>query len=142
MAFVRHRGKVKTIHLKKQASTAFSIGDIVAVSDTGSTSDVVIPATSTTAATQHIGVINKAVTSSDDDYADKSRVPVLVPLEKNVEWKAPCGGSAASEDFGNEVDLTDASTINEAAKSVKVAKIVEVLDSTNVSVILKLNGSY
>lgn len=142
MAFVRHRGKVKTIWMPKQASTAFSKGDIVAVSDTGSTSDVVIPATSSTGATQHVGVINKAIASGDSDYADKSRVPVLVPLEKNVEWKAPCGGSAADSDLGDEVDLTDAGTIDETAKSVKVAKVVEVLDSTNVSVILKLNGSF
>lgn len=142
MSFVRHRGKVKTIWMKKKASTAFTVGDLVAVSDTGADSDVIIPATSTTAATQHVGVINRTIASTDDDYADKSRVPVQVPLEKNVEWKVECGGSAEAGTVGNEVDLTNASTVNEGASAVKAVKVVEFLDATNVSCWIKFNGSY
>ena len=78
--FTRYKGKVKTVWLPATATTAFSKGAIVSWS-----SGYLVPATSSTTALSHAGVIERAVASTDADYATTGHlVPVSVPVEKNV----------------------------------------------------------
>jgi hypothetical protein len=136
--FTRYKGKVKTVWLPATASTAFSKGAIVSWS-----SGYLIPATSSTTALSHAGVIERAVLSTDLDYATTGHlVPVSVPLEKNVVWKGDTTATLVVGDVGLEVDLTDSLTINRAASSIKVAMVHGVLSTTLGLFLLKLNGAY
>jgi hypothetical protein len=136
--FTRYKGKVKTVWLPATASTAFSKGAIVSWS-----SGYLIPATSSTTALSHAGVIERAVLSTDLDYATTGHlVPVSVPLEKNVVWKGDTTATLVVGDVGLEVDLTDSLTINRAASSIKVAMVHGVLSTTLGLYLLKLNGAY
>jgi hypothetical protein len=136
--FTRYKGKVKTVWLPATASTAFSKGAIVSWS-----SGYLIPATSSTTALSHAGVIERAVLSTDLDYATTGHlVPVSVPVEKNVVWKGDTTATLVVGDVGLEVDLTDSLTINRAASSIKVAMVHGVLSTTLGLFLLKLNGAY
>ena len=136
--FTRYKGKVKTVWLPATASTAFSKSAIVSWS-----SGQLIPATSSTTALSHAGVIERAVLSTDTDYATSGHlVPVTVPLEKNVVWKADTTATLVATDVGLEVDLTDSLTINRGASSIKVAMVHGVISTTLGLYILKLNGAY
>jgi hypothetical protein len=136
--FTRYKGKVKTVWLPATASTAFSKGAIVSWS-----SGYLIPATSSTTALSHAGVIERAVASTDADYATTGHlVPVSVPVEKNVVWKGDTTATLVVGDVGLEVDLTDSLTINRAASSIKVAMVHGVLSTTLGLFLLKLNGAY
>jgi hypothetical protein len=136
MAFIRHKGKTKTAWYPVTASTAFTKGDIVSFS-----SGYLIPATSSTAASTHIGVIKKTIATTDADYASARLVPVEVPVEKNVEWRAPVTSGLVAADVGLLVDLTDAGTINRGASSVDAAQVRGVISSTQGIFVLNLMGA-
>lgn len=135
--FIRYKGKTKTIHLPVTPSTAFSKGALVSFS-----SGKLIPATSATTALSHVGVIKKAIASTDSDYASERLVPVEVPLEKNVEWLADVTSGLTATDVGLEVDLTDSLTINRGASTIDAAMVRKVISATKGVVVLKLHGSY
>lgn len=134
MSFTLYKGKTKTAWLPVTVSTAFTKGDIVSFS-----SGELIPATSSTTALSHIGVIKKTIAATDDDYAVARLVPVEVPVEKNVEWLAPTSSLVAA-DIGLLVDLTDAGTVNRGASSVDAAQVKSVISSTQGTFILNLGG--
>lgn len=134
--FIRYKGKTKLLNVPVTTSTAFSNGALVSYA-----SGLIIPATATTTALSHVGVIRKAIASTDADYATARSVPVEVPLEKNVEWLADTA-SAVATDIGNEVDLTDSLTINRGATAIKVAMIRGLKSASQVYVVLKLHNSY
>lgn len=137
MAFVRFKGRTKTEWLPVTTSTAFTKGAIVSWS-----SGLLIPATSSTTALSHAGVIKKTIASTDSDYATARLVPVEVPLDKNVLWVADVTSGLVAADIGLEVDLTDSLNINRGASSIKVAMVMGVLSSTKGYVVLKLNNAY
>lgn len=137
MAFKVRQGKCKTIWLPKTASTALARGSIVTF-----TSGQLVAATAGTTAVLCAGVLDRAVVSTDADYASASLVPVLFPIEKNVVWEADVTATVETTDVGIEVDLTDASTVNPDAGSIDIAKILRVHSATKADVLLKLNGSY
>ena len=136
MAFRRYRGKTKTAWLPVTASTTFSKGAIVAFA-----SGYLIEATSSTAALSHVGVIKKAILSSDADYADARKVPVEVPLDKFVEWEGDVTSGLVAADVGLLVDLTDANTINRGASTIDAAQVTGVISSTKGLFRLNLGGS-
>jgi len=136
MAFTRYRGKTKTEWLPVTASTAITKGDIVSWS-----SGKLIAATSGTTALSHAGVIKKTIAATDDDYADERLVPVEVPVEKNVEWKAPVTSGLVAADVGLLVDLTDANTIDRSASTIDAAQVKSVISTTEGTFILNLGGS-
>jgi len=136
MAFIRHRGKTKTIWVPVTTSTAFTKGAIVSYS-----SGYVIPATSSTAALSHVGVIKKTIASTDSDYATARLVPVEVPVEKNVEWIGDVTSGLVAADVGLLVDLTDSLTINRGASTVDAAMVRGVISSTKGIFVLNLGGS-
>lgn len=141
MAFKRYKGKTKLVYYPVKVSTAFTEGDIVSIGTSGD-AGTVVPATSSTTALSHIGVIRKTIASTDSDYATARLVPVEVPVEKNVEWLADVTATLVVADVGLEVDLTDARTINRAATSVKVAMVKDFISTVKGTVILKLSGNY
>lgn len=135
--FTRFQGKTKTIWLPVTTSTAFTKGAIVSFA-----SGLIVPATSSTTALSHFGVIKKTIASTDSDYATARLVPVEVPVEKFVVWKADVTSGLVAADIGLEVDLTDSLNINRAASSIKVAMVSKVLSTTLGLFYLKLQAAY
>lgn len=114
MAFIKYKGRTKTVYLPVTASTVMTKGDIVSWS-----SGQLIRATSSTTALSHAGVAKKTILATDADYATGGRlIPVEVPLDKNVIWLADVTATLATTDVGGEFDLTDAQTVNRGASSV------------------------
>lgn len=132
------KGKVKTVWLPVDASGgAMPKGSLVTV-----TSGVIELVTSSTANTAIVGILDKAVATTDDDYAVARMLPVLVPIEKHVEYEADVTSGLVAADVGLEVDATDHLVLNRGASSVDVAKCVKVLSATKGIFFLKINGSY
>lgn len=137
MAFKVSSGRTKIVYLPVTVSTAFSKNAIVSYA-----SGELIPATSSTTALSHVGVIAKAIASTDSDYATPRLVPVIVPVEKNVVWEGDVTSGLVAADVGLEVDLTDSLVINRGASTVDAAMCVGRISATKGLFILKLNGSY
>lgn len=99
---------------KKTASTAFSNKSVVdwPASQTG----FFVPGDATT--TKFLGLLQIVVASGDEDYADNTLEPVLVPRTPDAEVYATSAGTAVATDVGLRCDLTDSVSINESASSV------------------------
>jgi len=136
MAFIRHKGKTVTRWLPVTTSTTFTKGDICAWS-----SALLIKATSSTAAKDHVGVIKKTIAATDADYAVARLVPVEVPVERMVEWRGPVTSGLVAADISLWVDLTDAGTINRGATTYDAAQVKSVISSTEGIFILNLGGA-
>jgi hypothetical protein len=115
--FIRKEGKTKVIDLPVTPSTALAAGSLVCFS-----SGKLIAMTSSTAASALVGVLVKAITATDDDYADDRLVAVEVPVEKNVVYEFTTASLVAT-DVGTLADLTDASTVNRGASTYDVVRI-------------------
>ena len=105
--FVRKRGKTKVMWLQVTASTEIGAGSLVAW-DSGK----LIAATSTTAPTSIVGVLVKAIASTDADYATERLVAVEVPVENNVVFEATVTSGLVAADRGLYQDLTDELTVD------------------------------
>jgi len=116
MRFVK--GKTKTVWYPKAASTVFAAGMLVYFDGSGA----IIPADATSG--DHIGIIQVAVTATDADYAETTKVPVTVPLEKDAEIEAEVSGTLTTGLVGTTMDLVDADTVNQAATSKNVVTCV------------------
>jgi hypothetical protein len=136
MAFKKAQGKTKIVYLPVTTSTVMAEGDIVSFS-----SGYLIKATSSTAALSHVGVVRKTITAADSDYAVARKVPVEVPVEKNVIWEAPVTSGLVAADVGLLVDLTDAGTINRAASTYDAAQVIAVISATKGLFRLNLGGA-
>ena len=103
--FIRKQGKTKTIYLPVAASAgAMAEGSLVALS-----SGTLVLATNTVESYYIIGVLRKAVTTADSDYATARDLPVEVPVEKNVVWEADVKvGTLVASSVGLYFDLTTA----------------------------------
>lgn len=137
MAFIKRRGKTKMTPMPVTPSTAFAANSLVTFS-----SGKLIPATSSTAALDIIGVIPKAIASTDSDYASDRLVDIIVPVEKYTVWEGDVTSGLVATDVGTEVDLTDASTVNRGAGSIDAVKVVRVLSTTKGLFYIKFNGAY
>ena len=137
MSFVTRRGQTKKTPLPVTPSTAFAKDSLVTF-----VSGKLVAATSSTAAVDIAGIIPKAIVSTDADYATDRLVEILVPVQKHVVFEADVTSGLVATDVGLEVDLTDASTVNRAATSIKAVKCVKVLSTTRGLFYVKFNGSY
>lgn len=137
MSFTLKRGKVKEIFRPVTTSTAISAGALVTYS-----SGLLVAATSSTAAADIAGVLLKTIASTDSDYATARSVAILVPVERHTEWEADVTSGLVVGDIGAEVDLTDASTVNRAATSVKAVRVQSVISTTKGRFFVKFNGAY
>jgi len=135
MAFKKYRGKTVTRWLPVTTSTTFTAGDIVAWS-----SALLIKATTSTAANTHVGVIKKTIAATDSDYATARLVPVDVPVDKMVEWRAP-SASLVATDISLWCDLTDAGTVNRGASTYDAVQVKGVISATEGIFILNLGGA-
>lgn len=123
--FIRNAGKTKKIYLPVTASTAIAEGALVAFS-----SGKLIAATSTTAGSDIVGVLVKAITSSDSDYASERLVAVEVPIEREVLWEAAVTSGLVATDVGLYQDLTDSVTVNRAASTYDIVQCRKVISTT------------
>lgn len=135
MAFKVYKGKTKTVWLPVTVSTVLAKDSIVS-----SSSGYLIAATSSTAALSHIGVTPKAIAATDADYAVARLHPVIVPVEKNVEWLGDVTSGLVAADVGLLVDLTNSTTIDRSASTYDVAMVKRVISSTKGTFILNLQG--
>jgi len=136
MAFRQNTGRAYTVFLPKAASTVFTIGDLVYANGTGE----IIPADATSG--HHLGVIQKSVAATDDDYASTTAVPVLFPCDATT-WLVSVGtGTADSDDIGNFIDLADAANVDVTASAKDAVLVTGVISGTEVEVIINNMASH
>lgn len=135
MAFTRFKGKTVTRWLPVTTSTTFTKGDIVAWS-----SGLLIKATTTSAAKTHVGVIKKTIAATDSDYATARLVPVEVPMEKMVQWRAPGTALVATEN-GTWMDLTGPGTVDRSGSTYDAVQQTGIISATEGIFVLNLGGA-
>lgn len=134
MAFIQVSGPVKMEQYVRPASTAFSAGQAVIL-----TSGVLADAT--TSSTRHVGIMQKAVTASDADYATDTPVSVLA-LDPESVFEADIGsGTWAATYVGAQCDLATATTIALATNTHHQLTIVGA-GSSSTKALVKFNSSY
>lgn len=136
MAFNPVKGKMKTVWLPVTPSTDLDKRELMTFA-----SGKLVAATAGTAAAAIVGLLDKEIATTDSDYADDRLVPVLVPVEKHVEYEGDTASLVAT-DVGGEFDLTDAGTVNRGASSVDVVKCIGRISATKGLFFIKVNGSY
>ena len=140
MAFIKKSGKTKIMYLPVAASAgAVTDGSLVAFS-----SGTIVPATNTVDSFSIIGVIRKAIATTDADYAVARLVPVEVPVEMNVVYEAPVAvGTLATTSVGLYFDLTtadDGTGIDQSASALDIALCVKFISATKGRFILNIGA--
>ena len=118
-------------------STALSKNSLVKF-----TSGKLVAATAGTASADIVGILQKAIVSTDSDYASDRLVNVVVPVGRHFLVEADVTSGLVATDVGGEFDLTDASTVDRTASSVKVVKCIRRISATKGLFWLKANGAY
>lgn len=136
--FIRKEGKTKIMYLPVAASAgAMSEGALVAFSN-----NTLILATNTTAGYNIVGVLRKAVTTADSDYAVARLLPVEVPVEMNVVWEADVNvGTLATTSVGLYFDLDTADTglgVDQSASTYDIVQCVKYLSASKGEFILNI----
>lgn len=137
MAFKKYRGRTKDIPLPVTTSTAIAVNRLVEF-----TSGLIAEADDND--TVLAGVLIKAITSTDSDYASSRQVSVRVPIERHVVWEcdAAAGSGFSASDIGGEFGISDSGTLDQTDTTNKVFLVTEVVSATKVRGFLKINGSY
>jgi len=136
MAFRKVSGKTKNVYLPVTPSTAIAAGALVTLS-----SGKLVASGAATLAKDHAGVLVKAITSGDSDYASDRLVAVQVPLENNVQWEFTTTGLLAT-DIGLDVDLTDSVTVDRSAVAIGVVRPLRRVTATKGIGLVKISGAY
>lgn len=132
MAFILNSGESKMEWYPKKASTAFTAGDLVYADGSGA----IQPADSTSG--DHIGVIQKTITSADSDYASTTLVPVIKAYQDSIFVADVGTGTLTTAMIGNRYDLKDANEIDVTATSKKVVEVVGYISATKA--LVKINA--
>lgn len=107
------------------------------------TSGKLVPCIAGDAAIDVVGIIRKAIATTDSDYASDRLVPIEVPVEKHVEYEMEVGtGTIAETDKGTEYDLAGPTTVDQTATTDKVVKLIKRMTATKGVFWIKFNGSY
>lgn len=103
MAFIRKQGKVKIMYFPMASSAgAMAVGTLMKLA-----SGVLAVADNAVASYNIVGVLKKAITTADADYALARLVAIEVPVEKNVVYEAPVNvGTLATTSVGLYFDLS------------------------------------
>lgn len=118
----------RTEFYAKPASTAFAIDTLVSPNE-DATSNTFVAATASTE--RNLGVLQKAVASTDTDYASETKVPVLVD-ELGI-WEFDVGtGTADINDEQGYIDLTDAAGVDVTASTIDAVFVVNYVSGTKV----------
>ena len=136
MSFKIHKGKTVTRRLPVTASTVLSKDSLVVYS-----SGKLIAATSSTNAVDTVGIVDRAIVATDDDYADERLINVIVPVEKNVEVEADVTSGLVAADIGLYQDLTNSTTVDRSASSKDIAQCVKVISTTKGIFRLNIGGA-
>jgi len=119
-------------------STAFVADSLVKYS-----SGKLVPCVAGDAAIDVVGIIRKAITSADSDYALDREVPIEVTAEKHCLYEMEVGtGAIAATDRGTEFDLAGPTTVDQSATTDKVVKLKKFISATKGVFYIKFNGSY
>lgn len=122
--FIPYSGRFRTEWYPKAASTAFAFGDLVYFDLSGA----IIPADATSG--NHAGIIQKAVASTDSDYASTTSVPVLVPEVGSLVRCDNVDGTLTTAMVGTYRDLSNAESVNVAAQSKNVVLVKKFISAT------------
>lgn len=124
--FQRHSGEATILPYKKTASTAFEAGDPVV-----QTSGLLTVANASATPATVLGITQRTVVSTDDDYADAVDVMVEVPDEGTV-YKAKVGsGSPAQTMVGQRYDLDANGEVNLTAQTKNVVEVVRLAQESD-----------
>lgn len=137
MAFIKYKGKTKTMSLPVTASTALVKNTLVEF-----TSGLIAGADADESAIAVVGVLVKTIATTDSDYASSRNVGVMVPLEKHVEWIADGTGTFAATDIGTEYGISDSGTVDKAEVTAVCFKMTGFISASKIIGFLKSNGSY
>jgi len=139
MAFYHIKGPAKTEPFQKTASIAIAVGSVIGFDGTNGFVEQ-----AEAASTRIAGIALKKVTSSDDDYASNTTIPVVVPGPDDV-FEATVSGTATQANVGKRYDLTantdgTAQSVNLSSSTYGVVTVVGFKDSSTVYV--KFNGNF
>lgn len=111
----------------KLASTTFTFNDLCYIDGDG----YLIKAVDAVALTP-LGLIQKTIAATDSDYADATRVPVLVPGPDAVFLCDVSTGSAATTDVGEWIDIDDHNSVDVAASTYDIFFVTGIISTTQV----------
>lgn len=137
MAFKLYKGRTKQEWFPVTTSTALSANSLVEF-----TSGLIAAADADETAGGVRGVLVKAITSTDTDYASSRSVAVQVPLDRHCVWEADGTGTFAATDIGTEFGISDASTVDKAETSTVHFLMTEFISASKIRGYIKINGSY
>jgi hypothetical protein len=137
MAFIKFRGKTKTIFEDVTPSTALAAGTLVEF-----TSGLIAGADADEAATAIFGVLGKTTAATDSDYASTRKVPVIVPVERHVEWVADATGTFAATDIGGVFGISDSGTVDKAETTTTCFKMTGFISPSKIIGFIQFNGAY
>ncbi len=137
MAFKIKSGKIKNVYLPVTPSTVLAKDSIVTFS-----SGKLIAAVAGTTLQNIVGVVPKAITATDTDYASDRLIAVQVPIEPNTVWEGDVTSGLVAADVGLFVDLTSSTHINRGASTIDVAFCVGVISSTKGLFNIGFKGNY
>lgn len=122
-----YKGNAHLEFYPKVASTAFAVNDLVYLDGDG-----MVAKAADGALFVPLGNIQKAVASTDSDYASNTMVPVLVG-DENTEYLCDVStGSAAATDRGEWIDIDDENSVDVTASTYDVFYVTGVISSTKV----------
>lgn len=124
MAFFPYSGKWTKEWFPKVASTVFAHGDLVYANLSGA----IQPADSTSG--NHVGIIQKAIAATDDDYASTTGVPVMVPTGGALVRCDNVDGTLTTAMVLGFYDLSNAESVNVAAQAKNVVQVRKFISAT------------
>lgn len=131
--FVRYNSEPNIQPYKKVASTAFAMGALVAIDANG----FITPAVTASASNDIIGVIQRAVTATDTDYAQNTFVEVDMAVRKQDWFVADVGtGTPAQTDVGEAVEIDNSLTVDVVAVATPLVRVEKIISATKVVVSL------
>ena len=122
--FLHESGRVMVEWYPKIASTVIANGYLMYPDLSGA----IQPADATSG--NHMGVAQKDVAATDDDYAENTYIPVLVPTDETV-WRVDVGtGTLTTAMIGGFYDLANAYSIDVSAQAKNVVQGVGFVSSS------------
>lgn len=137
MAFKLYKGRTKQEWFPVTTSTALAKDTLVEF-----TSGLIAAADADETAGGVRGVLVKAITAADADYATARTVAVQVPLDKHTVWEADGTGTFVATDIGTEFGISDSGTVDKTETSTVHFLMTEFISATKIRGYLKINGSY
>ena len=137
IALYRPTGQERMEWFKKTASALFNFSDLVYIASSG------YIAQSTATSAPNLGLIYRQVKATDTDYAQNTRVPVLIPNKDTVFICDVGTGSAGTTTVGLFRDLAATApyaNIDVTADTYGVFEVIDVISATQVLAKLAIKG--